>query len=51
MIFARKPISYCHCHILETYNLLNFDNFRYFKFACAVYKILHRLAPQTWYLT
>lgn len=33
-----------HCRILETCNLLNFDRFKYLKFAFAVYKILHGLA-------
>lgn len=28
-ILARKPILYCDFNILEMYNLLSFDNFRY----------------------
>lgn len=44
-MFATKPISYHHCHILETYYLFNFNHFKYFKFTNAIYKILHGHAP------
>lgn len=44
-ILDKKPVSYHHCHILQKYNLLTFDNFTKFKYACAIYKILKGLAP------
>jgi len=44
-IFDRKPLSYHHCLILQKYNLLSFETFLKFKYACAIYKFLHGLAP------
>lgn len=44
-IFATKPISYHHSFILKTYVLFNYENQKYFKFACTINKILHGLAP------
>ncbi len=44
-IFDRKPLSDHHCRILGKHNILSFDNFETFKYACTVYKTLHGLGP------
>lgn len=41
----KKPLSYHHCQILDKYNLLHFANFKQFKAACLIYKVLHGLVP------
>lgn len=38
-----ENLSYHHCSILEKHNLTGFDNYKNFKYACSVYKILHGL--------
>ncbi len=44
-VFNRKPFSFHYCHTLQKHNLPSFENFKMFKFACSIYKILHGLAP------
>lgn len=44
-IFDRKPFSFHHCLILQKHNILNLENFKTFKLACSIYKILHGLSP------
>lgn len=44
-ILDKKPFSYHHCQILDKYKFLNFTNFKLFKSACLIYKVIHGLAP------
>ena len=41
----QKPNRYHHCHIVQKYNLFNFDCFKQFADACLIFKILNGLAP------
>ncbi len=44
-VLDKKPCSYHLCNILEKYNFFSFDNFKFFKQACVMYKVLHGLCP------
>uniref|UniRef100_A0A8C7X350 Reverse transcriptase domain-containing protein n=1 Tax=Oryzias sinensis TaxID=183150 RepID=A0A8C7X350_9TELE len=44
-VLYRKPMSFHVCNILKKYKLLSFENFKNFKFACLMCKVLHGLAP------
>ena len=41
----QKPNRYHHCHIVQKYNLFNFDSFTQFADACLIFKVLNGLAP------
>ena len=41
----QKPNRYHHCHIVQKYNLFNFDSFKHFADACLIFKVLNGLAP------
>lgn len=43
----KRPFTYHHLSILPRYHLLNFEDFKKFKTACLIYKILHGLPPPT----
>ena len=42
---VKKALPFHHCNILERHTFLSFDNFKHFKYACLVYKVLHNLTP------
>ncbi len=44
-ILDKKQFSFHHCHILNTYNLLSWENISKFKNVCLVYKIMPGSAP------
>lgn len=44
-ILDKKEFSFHHCHILNKYNLFNWENLIKFKNVCLVYRIMHGLAP------
>ena len=44
-VFDKKPMSFHICNILQKHNLLSLENFKHFKYACFVYKVLNGLAP------
>lgn len=42
-VYDKKPHSHHHCSILKRHGFFSFDNFKIFKQACAIYKVLHGL--------
>lgn len=44
-VLDQRAHSYHHCDILVKYHFLSFDNLKYLKHVCAIYKSLHGLDP------